>query len=192
MFRTKRADTLVGTIEDQYNIDLHARRDMRLENLLAQRGFESLSQLLDAYYGRLRFHARPRRAFLSYHYEDRTQVAGFRLMIHNDRVVLELRDLGLTQAVQSENQSYVRQAIREKIRRAEIIICLIGNGTAWREFVDWELQTGLELGKGLCGVRLKQAYGRTPPLLKEERAPIAPWDVMSIVTAIEQAAARRS
>lgn len=192
MFTRKRGDTLVGTIEDQYRIDLHARRDMRLENLLAHRGFESLSQLIAAYYGRLNYHARPRRAFLSFHYEDRTQVAGFRLMIRNDRVALELRDFGLTEAVQSENESYIRARIREKIRRSELIVCLIGNGTAWREFVDWELKTGLELGKGLCGVRLKDARGRTPPVLKEVRAGIAPWEVGGIVAAIEQAAARRN
>ena len=81
MYRTKRNDTLVGTIERQYRIDLHARSDMTLGNLLEKRGFDSLSQLLQAYLGRLNYHARRRRLFLSFHAEDKPQVQGFRLRI---------------------------------------------------------------------------------------------------------------
>lgn len=192
MFSRRRSDTLVETIEQQYNVDFHCRRGTLLGNLLADRGFDSQSQLLDAYFGRLTSHARKRKTFLTFHYEDRSQVSGFRLMLHNPGVALDLYDLGLTEAVQSDRKPYIRQAIKEKISRSEVVICLIGNGTAWRDWVDWELQTGLDLRKGLCGVRLKDSRGRTPPLLKDVGAPIAAWNMQEIVSAIERAAARRS
>jgi hypothetical protein len=39
---------------------------------------------------------------------------------------------------------------------------MIGSGTAWREWVDWEITTELELRKGLCRVRVRERYGLTP------------------------------
>lgn len=192
MFRAKRDDTLVGTVERQYGIDLHARSDMTLGSLLDERGFDSLTQLLQAYQGRLSYHARRRRLFLSFHAEDKPQVQGFRLMAYNPNVETDFYDGSLQEPVNSERSSYIRKVIVERIRRASVIVCLIGNGTAWRDWVDWEIRTGAALGKGICGVRLKESRGRTPPALVEMGAPIARWDMEAIIAVIECAAARRS
>lgn len=192
MFRVKRDDTLVGTIERQHGIDLHARSDMTLSTLLDERGFDSLTQLLQAYHGRLTYHARRRRVFLSFHAEDKLQVQGFRLMAYNPNVDLDFYDGSLQVPVNSERATYIRRIIRERIRRASVLVCLIGNGTAWREWVDWELRTGVEMGKGICGVRLKESRGRTPPVLLELGARIARWELEQITAAVECAAARRS
>lgn len=191
MLKRKRSDTSVQSIEETYGIDLHVRSDALLGNLLRTRGFRSLSQLLDAYHGRLTYHARRRRIFVSFHAEDFPQVNGFRLMMNNPGVELDLADNSLKAQVDSDNETYVRRVIRDKIRRAEVIVCLIGHGTAWRDWVDWELNTGLSLGKGICGVRLRGSRGRAPAALGEVSAPVAQWDVTKIVAAIECAAARR-
>jgi len=192
MFYRKRGDTRVDTIEAQYGISLNARGDMLLGNLLDERGFDSLSQLLDAYYGRLTHHARARRIAYSFHSEDLPQVRGFRLMLRNPNLAFQLHDGRSLEAVDSQNKSYIRQVIREKIQRVTVVVCLIGNGTAWRDWVDWELRAGQELGKGLCGVRLKGSRGRRPPILDQLDAPVAQWDMVAITAAIECAAARRS
>src|SRR5437660_8105338 len=80
MFRSTRDDTLIKTVEARYGINLHARGDTKLGNLLEKRGFESLTQLLKAYRGDLTWHACKRRIYLSFHVEDLAQVRGFRLM----------------------------------------------------------------------------------------------------------------
>jgi hypothetical protein len=192
MYRAKRSDTRVENIEQTYGIQLNTRGDALLGNLLEERGFESLSQLLDAYRGRLTYHPRKRRLFLSFHADDRQQVQGFRLMAQNDNIELEFHDASVRVPINSENSSYVKQIIRNKIKYASVLVCLIGNGTAGREWVDWEIQSAHELGKGLCGVRLKGSYGHTPPALSQLGAPVAGWDLKAIVAAIECAAARRS
>jgi hypothetical protein len=193
VFRAKREDTLVATIERQYGIDVHARGDMTLRTLLEERGFDSLTQFLEAYRGRLSKHARRRRVFLSFHNEDRPQVQGFRLMASNPKLEIDFYDGSLREAVDSEQNSYVRAVIREKLQRVSVIVCLIGNGTAWRDMVDWELRTAHELGKGICGVRLRDSRGHVPPLLREIGAPVAPtMAVEEVVKVIECAAARRS
>jgi hypothetical protein len=192
VFRKKRDDTLVGTVERQYGIDLNARSDALLGNLLDDRGFESLSQLRDAYHGKLTYHPCRRRVFLSFHAEDKLQVRGFRLMSKNPKVDIDLYDQSLQTPINSDNSSYIKQVIRKQIRHASVLVCLIGNGTAWRDWVDWELSVAVELGKGVCGVRLPGSHGRTPPLLKDIDAPIATWGVPNIIAVIECAAARRS
>ena len=53
------------------------------------------------------------------------------------------------------NGSDIKRQIRSIIQRASIIVCLIGNGTAWREWVEWEAENSHDLHKGLCGIRLK-------------------------------------
>lgn len=192
MFRSKRGDTLVATIEREHGVELNARSDMTLETLLEERGFDSITQLLNAYYGRAKSFARRRRLFLSFDADDRAQVSGFRLMAENPNVEIDFYETSLKVPVNSEDGSYVRQVLRQKIGRASVLVCLIGNATAWSSWVEWEIRTAQELGKGLCGVRMKGSRGRTPPVLVEAGAAVARWDMSEIIAAIECAAARRS
>jgi len=193
MFRSTREDTLIKTIEARYGIDLHARDDMKLGNLLERRGFESLTQLLKAYRGNLTYHACKRRIYLSFHVEDLPQVRGFRLMARAPNLEIEFHDGSLREVINSTRGSYIKQQIRSIIQNSSVVVCLIGNGTAWRDWVEWELKTALELGKGICGIRLKDSRGRVPQPLRAIDAPIAPWgDVQDLVAVIECAAARRS
>ncbi len=192
MFRRKNSNTKVENVEGTYGIDLNARGDARLGNLLRRRGFDSQSQLIKAARGQLTEPARVRRLFLSFHYEDRDQVNGFRLMAHNPNLPIDFADVSVRAAINSEEAAYLKRVICEKIKGCSVVVCLIGNGTAWRGWVEWELETALKLGKGVCGVRLKGSHGRTPDLLTQVAAPIAGWELDEIVAAIECAAAKRS
>jgi hypothetical protein len=192
MFRQLRGDTRVDTVEARYHINLNSRGDALIGNLLADRGFDSLTQLLTAYRGGATDFSRRRRLFLCFHAEDRPQIQGFRLMAKNPNLDFDFVDDSVRAPINSENATYVKQVIREKIRRASILVCLIGNGTAWRDWVDWEIRTSQEMGKGICGVRLKESRGRVPALLREIDAPVAKWNLDEIVAAIECAAAKRS
>jgi hypothetical protein len=193
MFRSTRDDTLVRTIEARYGMNLNVRGDTKLGNLLDNRGFDSLTQLIKAHRGKLTQHACKRRVYLSFHVEDLPQVRGFRLMARAPNLEIEFHDGSLRDVINSTRGAYIRQEIRAIIRRASIVVCLIGNGTAWREWVEWELNTALELGKGICGIRLRDSRGQAPQLLRDINAPIARWgNVEDYIAAIECAAARRS
>jgi hypothetical protein len=192
MFRSTRDDTLIKTIEARYGIDLHARGDTKLGNLLEKRGFESLTQFLKAYRGQLTYHACKRRIYLSFHVEDLPQVRGFRLMALAPNLEIEFHDGSLREVIDSVRGSYIKQQIRAIIQKASVMVCLIGNGTAWRDWVDWELNTAFALHKGICGIRLKDSHGRAPQLLKDIDAPIVSWgNVQDLIATIECAAARR-
>jgi hypothetical protein len=45
--RQKRGDTHVGTIEEQYGVNLGARSDAHLDTILRREGVESLDELLN-------------------------------------------------------------------------------------------------------------------------------------------------
>jgi hypothetical protein len=45
--RDKRDDTLIGTIEKKYKIDLGVRSDMQLGNYLKREGIKSLNDLIN-------------------------------------------------------------------------------------------------------------------------------------------------
>jgi hypothetical protein len=192
MFRSTRDDTLIKTVEDRYGINLHARGNTKLGNLLEHRGFDSLTQLLKAHRGDLNYHASKRRVYLSFHVEDLPQVNGFRLMARAPNLEIDFHDGSLREVINSARGSYIKQQIRSIIQKTSVLVCLIGNGTAWRDWVDWELDTAFHLGKGICGIRLKDSRGRAPQLLRDIDAPIAHWgDVQDLIRVIECAAARR-
>lgn len=44
--RDKRDDTLIGTIEKKYDLDLGVRSDMKLGNYLKETGYKSLNDLV--------------------------------------------------------------------------------------------------------------------------------------------------
>lgn len=44
--RNKRDDTHIGTIEEQYGVELGVRSDMHLGNFLKQQGIKSLNDLI--------------------------------------------------------------------------------------------------------------------------------------------------
>jgi len=193
MFRATRDDTLIKTIEARYGVDLNARDDAKIGNLLEHRGFASVTQLLRAHRGDLPIHASKRRIYISFHIEDIAQVNGFRLMARAPNRQIDFHDGSLRDVISSTRSAYIKQEIRAIIQRASVIVCLIGNGTAWRDWVEWELETAYSLGKGICGIRLKDSHGRTPQLLIDINAPIARWgSTEDLIRVIECAAARRS
>ena len=112
MFRSTRDDTLIRTVEDRYGIDLHARGNTKLGNLLENRGFESLTQLLKAYRGELAHHACKRRIYICFHVEDLPQVRGFRLMGRAPNLEIEFHDGSLREEIDSVRGSYIKQQIR--------------------------------------------------------------------------------
>lgn len=177
MFRSKRSDTKVGQVEKTYNIDLNVREDARLGNLLKRRGFDSQSQIVRAARGCATLISKRRRLFLSFHYEDIRQVQGFRLLADNPNLPIDFYDGSVREPINSRQSEYLRTVIKQKINRCDVLVCLIGTGTAWRDWVDWEIRTAVELGKGICGVRLKESTGRAPEFLARMGAPVASWDM---------------
>ena len=189
MLKSKRSDTLIKNVEKIYSIDLNTRGDTRLGTLLHKRGYTSQSQLLKAMNGKLDYHPRTRNIFISFHSEDFTKAQGLRLMFMNQKLNFDIEDVS-RKSVRSENESYVRSALKNRIQNADVVMCVLGNGTGTRGWIDWELETALSLNIPICGVRIAGTYGKFPSHLKMQGAFIADWSTESITRTIETAIAR--
>ena len=67
-------------------------------------------------------------------------------------------DNSLERALDSEDPNYVMRRIREEyIAGTSCTIALIGQDTAYRKYVDWEIRATLEKKHGLVGVLLPTA-----------------------------------
>ncbi len=77
MFRRKNANTKVGNVESTYGVELNARGDAKLGNLLRKRGFDSQSQLIRAARGQLTEPARVGSYFSAFIMKIGTKSTGF-------------------------------------------------------------------------------------------------------------------
>ncbi len=130
-----------------------------------------------------------RRGFLSFAYEDESQVRGFLLLKWNRYVGLDFVGRHLLERVNSENEAYIRSRIRELMDGTSVMVVLIGGTTAQSLWVDWEIREALARGKGILGIYLKGAEGAPiPPALLEAGARVIPWDTALFEDEIETAA----
>jgi DNA-directed RNA polymerase subunit L len=130
-----------------------------------------------------------RNVFLSFVEEDLNLVNLFRGQAKNENNDLEFSDYSVKEPFDSNNADYIRQQIRNLIKKVSVTLCLIGETTYKSRWVDWEIKTSAELGKGLVGVRLHSSpKDIIPRALENNKAEIVDWDIKKIVQAIERAA----
>lgn len=127
-----------------------------------------------------------KRVFLSFKMEDKKQVDGLRLLSWHRHVGLEFYDESVRIAYKSENASYIRGRIREKIARSSVTIGLLGRNTHLSEWVDWELATSLELKKSVILMGLPNGPDRLilPPSVKGHKWYL--WDVNELQRFVEK------
>jgi len=131
----------------------------------------------------------PRRAFLSFSYDDTAQASGFNLLQWNPNVDFDFVGRHLLSKVDSENDDYIKSRIREEMHGTSMLICLIGQTTHQSPWVDWEIREAMAQGKGILGIRLKGQEGAPiPPALQEAGANVIDWNPDAFGDEMEQAA----
>jgi hypothetical protein len=135
----------------------------------------------------------PRRVFISYQHEDQLKAKGFNLLRWNKNVDVEFVGRHLLDPVNSQNSDYITRKIKEQLKGTSVTVVLIGQRTADSEWVDKEIQWGLEKERpnGVIGIRLDPDV-EIPRDLKGCGAEILNWyepaDTAECGPAIERAA----
>ena len=129
-----------------------------------------------------------RRVFVSFVEEDLNLVNLFRGQARNQNNDLEFLDYSVRQPFNSPNADYIKKQISDLIHKVSVTTCLIGYTTHTSRWVDWELEKAEELGKGIVGVRLHNAFQDFPPAIFNFDHEVVNWNIRQIVTAIESAA----
>lgn len=124
--------------------------------------------------------------FLSFDSDDLDLVNLFRGQAKNENSDLEFADYSVKDPINSENDPYLKQEIKEKIKQSSIVVCLVGESTHRSDWVEWELETGHELGKCLIGVRLRSDHEDIVPRpLLDHGAEVLDWVIQDVMDAID-------
>lgn len=97
--------------------------------------------------------------FISFAHEDKSEVDLLRGQAKAETNDLEFNDWSLKVPFDSKNAEYIKRGITERIKQSSVTLCYITEHTASSQWVNWEIQKSLELGKKVVCVY----KGDTPP-----------------------------
>ena len=131
-----------------------------------------------------------RRIFISYQHDDLMKAKGFNLLRWNKYVDVDFVGRHLLSPVDSTNEAYIGQKIREQINGTSVTVVLIGDNTKDSEWVEKEVSWSLEKDRpnGIVGIRLKDGV-QIPDKLRECGAEIIDWEPNEFEAAFDRAAA---
>ena len=132
---------------------------------------------------------RKKRVFISFDYEaDLDQVNGLRGLIQNPNHELEAYDESVRKPIDSEDSTYIKRQLREKIKRSSVTLCLISATTHKSRWVDWELEESDRQGNAIIAMALKGVKEAVlPTLIKEKRLTFHSWAPNLLIDLIAQA-----
>lgn len=85
--------------------------------------------------------------------------------------------------INSINASYIRTRLRERLQSADVIIALAGIYASHSQWMEWELDTALSLGKRIIGL-VPRGNERVSAMVSSRASTITRWNTESIITAI--------
>lgn len=130
--------------------------------------------------------------FISFAYEDENAVKLLRGQARNEKSELSFDDFSLRQAVNSENEEYIKQRIRKRIERASVTVVYLTADSAKSKWVDWEIAESLKRGKGVIGVYQGDAPPRElPAAFNTHGLKTVKWSHQELMNAIGEARKNR-
>lgn len=128
-----------------------------------------------------------RRVFTSFEFSDLRYATLPEAWSANENDDFDFYRERLRVAVASRDADYIKSLLRPKIRRASVLLCLVGEKTARSSWVNWEIAQAKKEGKGLVGVLIKPVYAK-PREIRDAGAVFVPYRKEKILRAINWAA----
>jgi len=146
------------------------------------RGEEEAEKIFDSAFEEAR-RARVRNVFISFHIDDESQVNLLRAQAKGEQFEIEFRDYSVKEPFDEKWKTNCR----ERIAQTSMLVCMIGEKTAQREAVIWELNEAYRQGKKVAGVRIYRDQNHSiPKPLKDHDAHIINWDLKAIQRLLDE------
>jgi len=87
--------------------------------------------------------------------------------------------------INSDNAYYIRQRLKQKISNSDVILGIAGIYASHSEWMAWELDKALELGKPIIGV-VPRGAERVSIVVSSRANEVVHWNTDSIVAAIRK------
>ena len=122
-----------------------------------------------------------------------TDIHRYRLMQAwkaNTNIDFNFTDCQLSNAINSENEAYIKQLVRQRITMAGKYAMLIGQDTRHKhKYVRWEAEVAIEQGCTIIGINIdgsrKMVYKTCPPLIRDIGAMFIPFSPKIVAHAIK-------
>lgn len=93
-----------------------------------------------------------RNVFISFAHEDINEVNLLRAHSKNENSPIEFNDWSVSEPIDSERASYIKQKIVERIEQSSVTVVFLSDSTAESKWVAWEVEKSIEMGKHVVGV----------------------------------------
>ncbi len=114
--------------------------------------------------------------FISFAYEDIAAVTLLRGQAKNDNSPIDFTDRSVNEPFNSERRDYIQLKLRERINQASMTLVFLSGDTGQSEWVRWEVEKSLELGKQVIAIH----SGEAPPIplpdfIVKNKIKVTPW-----------------
>jgi hypothetical protein len=117
-----------------------------------------------------------RNVFISFATEDMDEVNLLRAHAKNDNSDIEFNDHSVREPYDSERAEYIKRRIEERITRSSCTVIYLSESTAQSDWVAWEAQKSIELGKKVVAVHKGSIFnGTKPQWLLDNKIKIVSW-----------------
>lgn len=118
--------------------------------------------------------------FISFDYEDVGEVNLLRGQAMNPNSDIEFRDYSVREAYNSERAVYIKQKLAERINQTSTTVVYISEHTRNSEWVQWEVEKSLQLGKRVIAMHKgDRPPAALPSWVGENGIKVVPWSKLS-------------
>ena len=117
-----------------------------------------------------------RNVFISFAMEDLNEVNLLRAHAKNEKSDIEFNDYSVREPYDSERAEYIRQKITERIERASVTVVYLSDSTPQSEWVKWEVEKSLSLGKRVIAIHTSdKPPSQLPKWVSDKKINVVPW-----------------
>ncbi len=100
-----------------------------------------------------------KKIFVSYDYDGDAKYKNLlKAWSENDKFELEFEDVSVDVSVNSKNAGVIKRVISQRMKRADIFLCLVGEDTHRSRWVAWEIEKAVELSLKIVAVKTKKKW----------------------------------
>lgn len=118
--------------------------------------------------------------FISFDHDDLAEVNLLRGQAKNDRNDLEFNDRSVQEPYNSDRAEYIRSRLADRINQASVTVVYLTDQSIKSEWVKWEVEKSLELGKTVIATHSKQGAPKAiPDWISNNGVKIVPWNKLA-------------
>ncbi|EXU76887.1 TIR domain-containing protein [Erwinia mallotivora] len=100
-------------------------------------------------------------------------------------LIASYEEVTVDKPVNSEDATYIKRVLREKIKSSDVFIVVAGMYTCHSEWMQWEIETAVKNQIPVIGIRPHGSL-RIPKVVTDNAKIIVGWYTPSIITAIQE------